>query len=250
MWSTTLFRLFVILMVFLLAACSAPQGAGAPTEPAATAAPVASAVPEATAAPSAVPSAAYPAAPVAPPAVNAYPAPGMPSGGMPGVSGTIEQVDGTTVIIRRIPDNTPLTVSLASDAQILKIGEAAASDLAVGAAITVFGELANETLRAGQIQIGTSEMPASMSGMPGIPGGAALSFASGSIQAIAGSVITLLLADGNTRTVETSESTRYQMTTSGSAADLVAGSLIMVEGSAAGDTFAATRVQIVPALMP
>lgn len=100
--------------------------------------------------------------------------------------------------------------------------------------------------------MGTSSQPAAFPGGAGqngpafgnggAPNGGNGSFTLGTIQSIDGDTITIQTTDGSTVKVTVGGDTQIRITKDGSIGDLAEGTTIVVSGSRAGDTLAATSI--------
>jgi preprotein translocase subunit YajC len=190
------------------------------------------------------------------------------------VAGTVQSINGSTIVVQRQQDNSTATVQISSSTTIRKQDVGALSDLQPGANLIAFGQTANNVFQAQQIQLGTGQFPGRTGGngggnggngsngggnnggngnggngggRPGPGGGAPGQVLAGTVDSVSGNTVTVKANDGSTTQLQLAANGRIVKTSNGTAADIQTGEFLIATGQDQGTTLDATNVTVSPA---
>jgi hypothetical protein len=214
----------------------------------ATSAPTPTTVPTEAAAVPAV-SAASPGSPVA---GNGTPTGNRASRG-PGVSGTVQAVNGSMITVQSQQNNTTVIIQITGDTTIRRQTTETIADVKSGDTIFALGQLNGDVVQARQIRLNASPgggRPNGAAGNPAGPGtpaaGAPAGFktVNGTVDSVSTDTITVKAADGSSVKVQLAANGRITTQTAATASDITAGKFLTVAGQMQGTTLVATTVNL------
>jgi preprotein translocase subunit YajC len=192
------------------------------------------------------------ASPGSPVAGNGTPTGNRASRG-PGVSGTVQAVNGSMITVQTRQNNTTVTVQINSDTTILRQTTETIAQVKSGDTIFALGQLSGDVVQARQIRLNATPGAGRPNGAVGNPAGpatpaagapAGLKAVTGTVDSVSTDTITVKAADGSSVKVQLAANGRITNQTTATAADIIAGKFLTVAGQMQGTTLVATSVNL------
>lgn len=192
------------------------------------------------------------------------------------VVGTVEQVDGSTLVVKRPIDGTTATIQLDAAVKVSRQADIPLSEIKAGDSIAAFGAQQGAVFEAQSLQVGGRAGNAMIrfnrnaGGPPpgGQPGGAPVIIQrrpgdqqsgngdvmegqaapplTGTVEQITASTLVIKGSDGASTTVQLAEGAQIQKRVDAQVADIQAGAFILATGTQEGDALRAVEVEILP----
>lgn len=192
------------------------------------------------------------------------------------VVGTVERVDGGTLVVKRPIDGTNATIQLDAAVKVSRQADIPLSEIKAGDSITAFGAQQGTVFQAQSLQVGGPAGNGMIrfnrnAGAPpsgGQPGGAPVIIQRrpgdqqpgggdvmegqaapplvGTVEQITESTLVVKGSDGASTTVQLAEGVQIQKQVDAQVADIQAGVFIVATGTQEGDALHATEVEILP----